>query len=521
MSKSEKMFSGISEIDADIIEEVQEKITNKTKKPKWVIPVIASAAAVCVCGAAVGSFVYNSNKTPQVSESQQNTAAAAPVTESVDPAPSTKLLARPVYPALPEYVEETKSSDPTEQKKHRELYEEHWTAIKQLRDQPEGYADGTEKFFTGSISSILSGSGSKNMVYSPLSLFMALGMSAEVSDGNTRQQILDLLGQDSIDDLRSHAKSIWQSCYIDDGMATCILAASMWLSDYTDYNSAAMDSLAENYYSSAYSGIPGTEEYDRLFQGWLSEQTDGLLDNYISQYKLSEGMIATIASTVNYAGKWLNKFDTARTEEAVFHSPDGDIKCDFLNGSLYYQTPYFWGEKFAATSLYLENNGAMRLILPDEGITPEELLSDEETLGFMIHREYYDKENGIYVQYPNRKLVEGKLSVPKFDVSSDIGVKDELIKLGITDMFSSETADFSNLTADGETGIYINEIKHAARVTIDEEGCRASALTVATYYGAAMPEDTADLIFDRPFIFEIVSSSGLPLFVGIVNDPLN
>ena len=38
--------------------------------------------------------------------------------------------------------------------------------------------------------------------------------------------------------------------------------------------------------------------------------------------------------------------------------------------------------------------------------------------------------------------------------------------------------------------------------------------------GAALPpDDRIELVFDRPFIFEIVSPTGIPLFIGIVNQP--
>ena len=60
---------------------------------------------------------------------------------------------------------------------------------------------------------------------------------------------------------------------------------------------------------------------------------------------------------------------------------------------------------------------------------------------------------------------------------------------------------------------------HAARVVIDEEGCTAAAFTVVAPGGSAAPEDEVDFVLDRPFLFCITGDSGLPLFVGIVNNP--
>ncbi len=43
------------------------------------------------------------------------------------------------------------------------------------------------------IPQFLAGQTEENRVYSPLSLYMALAMLAELTDGNSRQQVLDLL----------------------------------------------------------------------------------------------------------------------------------------------------------------------------------------------------------------------------------------------------------------------------------------------------------------------------------------
>ena len=38
--------------------------------------------------------------------------------------------------------------------------------------------------------------------------------------------------------------------------------------------------------------------------------------------------------------------------------------------------------------------------------------------------------------------------------------------------------------------------------------------------GSAMPpDDEIDFVLDRPFLFVIESNDGLPLFVGVVNEP--
>ena len=238
----------------------------------------------------------------------------------------------------------------------------------------------------------------------------------------------------------------------------------------------------------------------------MNSAADGLLSDYVRNIKMDPEMVLTLASTVNYSGKWREQFDKELTKQGIFRSPQGEIRCEFMNTQT--NTSYFWGERFGSVSMQLENNGEMRLILPDEGVSPEELINDDELLAYLTNTG----------DYANSKFVTVDLSLPKFDVSSDIDLKDGLNRLGITDIFDPTAADLTPLCDDLD-GISLSKAEQDTRVLIDEEGCRAASLTVMQYNGAAMPEDYIDLVFDRPFIFEIMSETGLPLFVGIVNSP--
>ena len=110
-----------------------------------------------------------------------------------------------------------------------------------------------------------------------------------------------------------------------------------------------------------------------------------------------------------------------------------------------------------------------------------------------------------------------KLSVPKFDITSELELSDALKALGVTDVFSSR-ADFSPLA---DKGASLSKVIHDARITIDEEGCTAAAFTseipaTGGIYGDIIQHD---FILDRPFAFSIVSETGETLFLGTVSDP--
>ena len=335
---------------------------------------------------------------------------------------------------------------------------------------------------------------------------MALGMSAEISDGDTRQQILDLLHYRNIEELRENAAKIWNANYMDDGMAKCLLASSVWLNNELSYSERTLELLAQEYKTASFTGEIGNAGYDKLLRSWLNEQTGGQLEDFVSGISHDPQTVISLATTVDYCGKWNTKFNADLTDKGIFHTPDGNKECDFMHmdGDLL----YYWGDKFSAVILHLENNGYMLLMLPDEGVTPNEMLNDKQAVDFML---------GSPDKYENKKFNEVELSLPKFDISADFDMTDGLKELGLTDIFDAGKADFTPLT-DTED-VALSTAKHAARVQIDEEGCKASALTIMSYFGAAIPEGKVTMTFDRPFVFEIVGESKMPLFVGIVNDP--
>ena len=149
----------------------------------------------------------------------------------------------------------------------------------------------------------------------------------------------------------------------------------------------------------------------------------------------------------------------------------------------------------------------MWILLPDEGVSVEELLAGREAADFLASPE---KSGNC-----ERRLV--KLSIPKFDVDSDLDLCAMLAKLGVTDVFDPSKSDFKPLT--DQNGLAVTDIEHAARVKIDEQGCEAAAFTAITVKGAAfLPEqEIIEFSCDRPFFFSVTGPADQMLFAGAVN----
>ena len=426
---------------------------------------------------------------------------------SLSPPLTVNAVSTAQYPAMAPYPEKSQSNSSLAQAKWSKQHEA-WLADVNAQRREPGYADGLAPFFAQSMEVFLADSQGENKLCSPLNIYMALSMLAEITGGDSRQEIFNVLGAESIEALRKQANDVWNAQYRSDNATFMILANSLWINEALAFRRDTLDTLAENYYVSSYAGAPGSKDMDAALRTWLSEQTGGLLQEQASNLSLDPQTVIALASALRYQAKWNVPFQENNTKPQVFHSPQGDVTLDFLHQSL--DNTYYWGSQFGAVELPMENDGgSMWLLLPDDGTTPEQLLSDPEVQDFLAQGSRWEQQKRMIVHF----------GMPKFDVSSQFDLGDGLKALGIQQVFSQASADFTPLMA-GKGNPYLSQCNHAVRVVVDEEGVTAASFVEMATCGALPPPDEEiDFLLDRPFLFVIQSPDGLPLFSGIINQP--
>ncbi|MCD8366524.1 MAG: hypothetical protein LUC48_00630 [Clostridiales bacterium] len=462
------------------------------KKLFALILALAMALTLAACTGTAGDESNGASTASGSTVSGENTA-------SDNTAGSVSLLSEAQYPETATY--------PDEENWDEDAYDAWWTVTQERRASAEDYPENYNDFVSATMAQFLVSGNGENAAYSPLNIYLALAMLAETTGGNSQAQILTLLGADSVETLRTQANALWRGNYCDDGAVTSLLASSLWLSDSLTYQQDTLDALAETYYASTYRGRMGSDEVNQALQSWLNEQTGGLLEEQASGVELSEYTIMALATTIYYKAAWMDEFWADNNTEDIFHAPNGDLTCDFMNQSM--ETNYYQGDQFGAVYRSLMNSGGMWLILPDEGVEVSSLLTDSQVMEMM--EAGWEWEGCDYCQV--------NLSLPKFDVSADLNLQDGLEALGVTDVFDADVADFSPLS---DVAAVLSTATHAARVIVDEEGVEAAAYTVFAADGAALeaPLEEIDFVLDRPFLFVITGDTDTILFVGVVNQPV-
>lgn len=497
--KKELTEQALEQIDSTYI---QEAALFKRRSP-WV-GVTAAALAIIVLfsilwkPASTNITMQNPPSNPTV-----NTVTLPHDTLSASPIALNYAVSVAKYPVLSPYPANFSSTE------HTAWY----TDQQQLHNQPLGYGNNLVDYFSKIVPALLTDNDGSNVTCSPVNIYMALAMLAEITAGESQQQLLHLLSAESLEALRTQAKHVWRAHYNNDNLSTSILGSSLWLKEGYEYNENTAKLLAENYYASVFRGDLGSAEMDEVLQDWLNQQTMGLLKDSVQNVHLDTQTLIALATTICYQVQWKSQFNKELNTEELFHGEHGDTSETFMHKQLTYG-PYFRSEHFSAVYLDLEDGSRMWLILPDEGTSPEELLKNGEIANFFTQKPYASQTS-----WTNKNSMRVNLSLPKFDICADLEISDSLKKLGITHVFDDRHADFSPILPQ-EDGGSIGCITHTARVKIDEDGLTAAAYTLILYAGAAEPPtEEVDFTLNRPFLFYVESRDNLPLFAGIVNNP--
>ncbi len=372
--------------------------------------------------------------------------------------------------------------------------------LAQLRSEAEADCPDLTEFSAETIATLFGGR-QENTVYSPVNLYMALAMLAECTDGNTHAQIMALL---NTDDSRTAANALWKMLY-QNGRTVCTPANSMWTGEVVPIKQSLADTLAEHYFADSFTVPMGTPAANEAMQGWINDHTGNLLQEAVKGIQTDPETVLTLISTLYFKAMWSTDFSESKTYADTFTKADGTaLTVDFMHeGSI---GSWHQGDNYiSAVRSFQDGGGAMLFILPNEGVTPEELLSDPNTVADILTAQ---QDEHTIIQW----------SVPKFDVESNLELSSQLQAMGLRDVFDPTVSDFSPATE--ATDLMLSQVQHAARVTIDENGCTAAAFTVMMTCGAARPPDSVlEFDLDRPFAFVILSDTGLPLFVGTVYEP--
>lgn len=356
--------------------------------------------------------------------------------------------------------------------------------------------------------------GNKNVIISPLSISMALGMTLNGADGETyaaMRETLELNGLSESEINQSYKSLISLLTHLD-YMVVFQIANSIWYRD-TFPIAPTFININKEYFDAEVHGIDFNHaDAADIINQWVNEKTNGKIDKIVVK-PISPDTVMFLLNAIYFKGDWTYRFDKAKTSDESFNLLDGSIKQVPMMKIEDVSFPYYANEDFQAIELsYGDSLYCMTIILP-------RLNKDLDSVIESLDGQTWDNLTSHY----NDAKLDG-FEMPKFKLEYEIGLNGVLKSLGMEVAFDSFNANFSRMRA-AEVSVpdtlYISNVKHKTFIEVNEEGTEAAAVTSVVEITEALGAFPDFIVrIDRPFIFAIRDRhSGTILFIGKILDP--
>ena len=340
----------------------------------------------------------------------------------------------------------------------------------------------------------------KDQVFiSPLSVSLALSMTAYGARGTTEQEMIATLGfgEATRDQVGEYYKKMVPALIDADNRTTLEIANSIWVKDAIrlkqDYSNGVKDYFSADIFSKNFSSATLIAEINK----WCSDKTHGLIKNAADN--LNPDTVMALVNALYFNGKWSKEFDKATNGtfnalnsapvSAKMMSKTGSYKYAAADGYRMVSVPY--------------GNGAfvMDLILP-EATGPDAFHSAVNGLTWDVYSSLISNSYNSSVC----------ITMPVFKMEYDAELQDILAAMGMPSAFAPG-ANFSGMTSDA--ALLIDKVIHKTFVDVDEKGTEAAAVTIVDMKAYGTLPKAIDFTADRPFIFAIrETSTNALLFIG-------
>ncbi len=344
-----------------------------------------------------------------------------------------------------------------------------------------------------------------NQIFSPLSLWYALGVLREGATGETRREIEAIMkipaefdSGKTIPDLSAALNFM-----VDSVLAKGKTKNGILLTNGIFFDGRYAEDILPAYWDKA-AMIWGTETAQvdftkeavtkEIIRQWVSDNTETFLDDYEATFATDGSAILNIYNVLYLKDLWTKPF--ARLDGQIFHAPTGDVTVPFIsqlsNEFLYRDHP-----KARAAAFSGETGIRVWFVLPRGQADPQSLIPDL-----------------AQILTGDKTPVRFKAPVLAID-GENLSLMELLKSKGYTRMFSDAELD-AMLTTEGAA---VTEIKQKTKLELDEKGFKAAAVTEIGIGKTATPvDDPVDFTVDQPYLL-VIEYQGLPLFVANVQDP--
>jgi len=351
---------------------------------------------------------------------------------------------------------------------------------------------------------VVAGDSRDNVIISPLSASMALGMTLNGAASTTFDGMAAALGFGGLsqEDVNDSYRGLLDLLKDLDPTVTFEIANAIWANagfpfrdSFFQAVSAAFDAVAET----RDFGNPATVT---AINDWVDGRTHGLIDSIVDS--LDPALVMLLVNAIYFESEWTQRFDPADTRPAPFTRDDGTMVTVDMMRIDDPEVRSARGPDYMAVELpYGGGAFTMLVIVPTGSLTARELVADLDAGAWETLIAGLADGHSAWV------------AMPRFTLTYDGFLNEALKDMGMAEAFTP-AADFTNLSPLGDQ-LCISYVRQKTYVEVDERGTRAAAVTSV---GVGVTSAPSGFTADRPFVFAIRERlSGTILFAGLVGDP--
>lgn len=346
----------------------------------------------------------------------------------------------------------------------------------------------------------------ESTLISPISVAIALGMTANGSGGVTKTEFQKLFGMD-LDMLNAYCVHAMDEYTKSSGSTEAKFANGIWHRPQLKLSNEFTKSCEETYKAEVSEiDMQSPEAVDQVNQ-WVSKATNDMIPEIVKDF--SEDAALLLVNAVYMKNSFEEPFDEPHSEWTMdFTAQDGTVS--HPRGMSSKRQQWYMKDQKGEGVILPYDDGKLGLLLmrPDDGVSLTDYLSGwgEDTIRNLLNK---------------RECREMELYVPRYELTWGGSLSNTIRDMGLTSAFEGKTADFSAMLSGSEAkknDMYISDIIHKTVLKVNEKGTEAAAVTaVEMGEKAAALTEHMTLSFNRPFICAIVNmKTGAPLFLGTV-----
>jgi serine protease inhibitor len=352
------------------------------------------------------------------------------------------------------------------------------------------------------LQNVHAGEGKPNVLLSPLSASMALGMALNGAVGATYDDMRRTLGFGDLSEaaVNQAYRGLIAQLRARDAKVEFTLANSIWYERSFQVKAPFLNAARE-YFSAEVTALDfGSPTAPKTISDWAAQQTGGRIRDLVDYIDPLDRLF--MVNAVYFKAPWTVPFQPNATRPGTFTRRDGSV-VDVPLMSVDRAFAMYQDDEVMMVELpYADTAFSMVLLAPAEQNTLDVLTAE------LTSRRWAELIGRLE---PQRIM----LNVPKFRFEYELEMKNVLAMMGMAVAFQPGVADFTRM-ADAKD-LHISRVKQKAFIDVHELGTEAAAATSVVGSVTSMPPV---LRFDRPFLFAIRErSSGTLLFVGRVGDP--